>query len=111
MKRWVGVSGGVVLALLGVGVGTAVTAPYWDGPLGPIPGGALRASVGQGAASGGQARTLPGTVELQVDVVNPHSVRVGVVELRGTLFVPATLRLRQYVRPECFALAAEGAHR
>jgi hypothetical protein len=92
MRRALQITAGFVGGLVLLAAWMAVSSPYWDGPFTRIPGGAFSGEPYRGPEPDWGDVADRGTVELQVDPGQPHSVTVGVVELGGEVFVPATLR-------------------
>ena len=92
MRRWIRILAVAIASTLAAAGGVALSAPYWDGPLLLIPGGALHGLHHQGPEPDWSFLRDVLTVELQVDSASPHSVQIAVIERDGEVFVPATLR-------------------
>ncbi|HVP28128.1 MAG TPA: hypothetical protein VMW35_03085 [Myxococcota bacterium] len=63
--------------------------PFLDGPVGPMPGGALRAGALVALPSHWPEDAVGPTVELETNVERPWSVTTWAVALDGALYVPA----------------------
>lgn len=83
-----GVARALAVALVALG-GLFVAAPFHDGPIGPVPGGALRAGPLVDLPAHWPEGAVGETVELETRPATPWSVTTWAVVLDGTLHLSA----------------------